>query len=92
MGPTSAPEVLVLPGYGRVVRRKMGSPFKGLTGSNTVWTPIYHALKCGGGSGRPPLDEFCGGGGCGTKGFLEGDTEYGIIFYMDDGLIVSRHP
>ena len=65
MSPTSAPEVLVLPGYGRVVRRKMGSPFQVPTGSNIGWNPISHALKRCGGRGLPSLDEFCGGGGCG---------------------------
>ena len=58
MGPTSAPEVLGPPDHGRAVRRVIQSPFQGLPGSNTGWNSLFHALKCGGGSGRPSMDEF----------------------------------
>ena len=92
MCPTLASAVLGLPDHGRAGRRVIRSPFQGLQRSNTGWNPLLHALKCGGGSDRPSLDEFCGVGGCGTKGVVESNTEDGILFYMDDGLIVSRHP
>ena len=45
MGPTSAPAVLVLPDYGRSVRRVMLSPFKGLPESNTGCNSLSHALN-----------------------------------------------
>ena len=70
MGPTSAPGVLGPTDHGRAGRRVIQSPFQGRTRSNTVWNPLFHALKCCGGSGRPSTDECCGVGGCGTKGVL----------------------
>ena len=70
MGTTSAPEVLGPPDHGRAGRRLIRSPFQGLPGSNAGQNPLFHALKCGGGSGRPSMDEFCGVGGCGTKRVL----------------------